>query len=105
MRGSSERQWHRFLKKTATNRTLMDNIFQAEYFDNSILDYSIALGIIIVGFTIVRLLKRTILKRFQALADNTLSTGDNFIVESIDKFGLPALYYFIVYAGVHYLDL
>jgi small-conductance mechanosensitive channel len=83
----------------------MNEFLKQEYFHNTVLDYCIAAAIIVFGLLIVKIFKRTILKQLKKVSDRTSNKGDNFIVDSIDRFGVPALYYFIVYAGLNYLEL
>ncbi|HEY9046722.1 MAG TPA: mechanosensitive ion channel family protein [Ohtaekwangia sp.] len=83
----------------------MNELLKREYFHNTLLDYLIAASIIVLGTLLLRLFKRTLLKRLKLLADKTTNTSDNFIVQSIERFGVPALNYFIIYAGLNYLAL
>ncbi|WP_333821119.1 mechanosensitive ion channel family protein [Ohtaekwangia sp.] len=83
----------------------MNQLLEREYFHNTVLDYLIAASIIVLGTLLLRLFKRTILRRLKLLADKTTTQGDNFIVKSIERFGVPALNYFIIYAGLTYLEL
>ena len=83
----------------------MNEFLKQEYFHNTVLDYLIAAAIIFFGLLIVKLFKRTILRQLKKFSDRTSNKGDNFIVDSIDRFGIPALSYFIVYAGLNYLEL
>jgi len=83
----------------------MDEFLKQEYFHNTVQDYIIAAAIIVFGLTAVKLFKRTLLRQLKKFSDRTSTKGDNFIVDSIERFGVPALYYFIVYAGLNYLQL
>jgi small-conductance mechanosensitive channel len=83
----------------------MNEILEKEYFNNTVLEYIIAASIIVFGLALLRLFKRSILKQLKKLSEKTSNTGDNFIVESIERFGIPAMYYFIIYAGLNYLEL
>lgn len=83
----------------------MNEFLKQEYFHNTVLDYLVAAAIIVFGLLIVKLFKQTILKRLKKLSDRSSNMGDNFIVDSMDRFGVPALSYFIVYAGLNYLEL
>ena len=83
----------------------MNDILSREYFDNTVQDYLIALGIIVGGILVLRLFKSLILSRLKNWADRTESNIDNFIVAALEKFALPALNFFIVYLGINYLTL
>lgn len=80
-------------------------ILERVYFHNTVLDYLIALAIILVGLTFVRVLRNSILGRLKKWSARTSATGDDFVLTSIERFGIPALYYFIIYAGLNYLTL
>jgi small-conductance mechanosensitive channel len=83
----------------------MNEFLKQEYFYNTVQDYLIAAAIIFFGLAAVKLFKRTLLRQLKKFSDRTSNKGDNFIIDSIDRFGVPALYYFIIYAGLNYLHL
>ncbi|HYF68143.1 MAG TPA: mechanosensitive ion channel family protein [Ohtaekwangia sp.] len=80
-------------------------ILERVYFHNTVLDYLIALGIILIGLAFVRILRNNIMGRLKKWSEKTTTTGDDFVLSSIERFGIPALYYFTVYAGLNYLTL
>jgi small-conductance mechanosensitive channel len=83
----------------------MNELLAREYWHNTVQDYFIALTIIIVGTLTLRILKNTLLRRLKKWAETTQTANDNFILESVERFAFPALYYFIIYSGLNYLDL
>ncbi|HYG20408.1 MAG TPA: mechanosensitive ion channel family protein [Ohtaekwangia sp.] len=83
----------------------MDNFLQQEYFGNTVQAYLIAAAIILVGTLLLRLFKRFILSSLQKWAATTEGNIDDVIVQSLERFGIPAAYYLIVYAGLTYLNL
>lgn len=83
----------------------MNDFFQEEYYHNTVLDYCIALGIILIGFVLVRVIKSVVLTRFKKISDRTTGNFDNYIYNSIARFGVPALYIVVVYVGLNYLTL
>lgn len=80
-------------------------ILERVYFHNTVLDYLIALAIILIGLMFVRILRNNIISRLKKWSEKTATSGDDFVLSSIERFGIPALYYFIVYAGLNYLTL
>ncbi len=72
---------------------------------NSLEDYIIALGITIVGILAVRILNRVVDNQFKKLSERTDTNVDDYIVESLNRFGVPLLYLVAVYAGIQYLVL
>lgn len=83
----------------------MEDFLEREYFDNTVLEYIIAASIILVGLLIVRILKSFILRKVKDWTATTEGTGDDFFVDAIDRFGIPALYYAVIYSGLNYLNL
>ncbi len=83
----------------------MDSFLQEEYMNNRVLDYLIAIGIILVGLILVRVMRNVILARLHRWADSTKTKADDFIINSVEKFGVPAFYYFVVYSGISSLNL
>ncbi len=78
----------------------MGSLFETEYFGNTVQEYLIALGGILIGILLVRAFKHIILKRVgQALA-KTKSNIDDFIVESVGRFLIPIAYFTIIYGGL-----
>ena len=83
----------------------MNDFLSQIYFDNTVQDYLIALGVILGGILILGIFKKVILKRLEKWAERTESTLDNFLLHGLEKFALPALNFFIIYAGINYLTL
>lgn len=83
----------------------MNELLERTYFQNSVRDYFFALGIIVVGLLLVKVFKHVIIKRIKKWAENTETSFDDHVIESIERFGIPALYYSVIYIGVDYLVL
>lgn len=75
------------------------------FLKNSISDYLIAFGIFAVGIVLVKLLRSTVLKKVKRFTTKTENNLDDSIVNGIDKFLIPILYYFSAYIGLSYLTL
>ena len=78
---------------------------KAVYFQNSVQDYLIALGIILVGSLVVTVFKKKVFTRLKRLTQRTNTSFDDFVISAIDRFGIPALHFAIIYIGVRYLTL
>jgi small-conductance mechanosensitive channel len=76
-----------------------------EYLDNTVLDYLLALAIVAGGLILVRVLRTVFIKRLNWWTDQTQTRADDFVVQAVNRFGLPALYYFVIYTGISYLTL
>lgn len=72
---------------------------------NTILQWLVALGIIIVSWAIIRGAKHVFLTRFKRFSAHTRTTLDDFIVQLAEGALIPALYLGALYAGVNYLTL
>jgi small-conductance mechanosensitive channel len=75
------------------------------YFNNTVLQYLIAAGIIVIGSSVIQLFKRKPLQRLKQWASTTDTRFDDLLIESIERFGVPALHFFILYAGISTLHL
>lgn len=83
----------------------MTDILDQVYYNNTVRQYLITLAVIIGGLLLVLLIKRLLIKRLSAWAEKTEGTWDDFIVESISRFGVPIFLWLVVYWGLHILRL
>ncbi len=83
----------------------MENLLTTSYYNNTVQDYLIVTGGILLGMAILRVFKKTLLKRLKKWTDTTETNIDNFIVAGIEEFGLPILNFIIIYIAVGYLTL
>ncbi|RAU83721.1 mechanosensitive ion channel family protein [Pontibacter arcticus] len=83
----------------------MNDLLNRIYFHNTIQDYLIALTIIILGTLIIKIFKRYALTRLEKWTESTKTSFDNYIVKSVERFGIPILYVGVIYAGLFYLNL
>ncbi|MEJ7645060.1 MAG: mechanosensitive ion channel domain-containing protein [Chryseolinea sp.] len=83
----------------------MQDLLSTTYFGNTVKDYLIAFGIIFIGIPVLGLFKRTFLTRLKKWSDKTETLVDNYIVDGLDRFGIPILNIIIVYVGINYLSL
>jgi hypothetical protein len=63
----------------------MDNFWQQVYFGNSIKEWAIALGIIIVGFVFLRVIRQIVLIRLKKWAAKTTTFIGDIIIAGIEK--------------------
>ena len=83
----------------------MQEILSRSYFNNTVQDYLIAAGGILLGMLILRIFRKTLLIRLKKWSDKTVTDIDNYIVDGIQRFGLPILNFLIIYFGVNYLTI
>ncbi|AEW03373.1 MscS Mechanosensitive ion channel [Niastella koreensis GR20-10] len=72
---------------------------------NTLLNWLIAIGIVMVSWIVVRIVRVVLFKRFKDYSSRTRSTLDDFIVHLTEGALLPALYLGSLYAGITYLTL
>jgi small-conductance mechanosensitive channel len=83
----------------------MNDILSQVYFNNTVQDYLIALAIIVGGILIIRIFKKTVVRQLKKWAGRSKSTLDNFAINTLEKFALPAISLVVVYFGINYLAL
>lgn len=83
----------------------MNEIVTQSFWNNTVYDYLFVLGAIIVGVLVVRLLKGPVLRKVKDLTSKTKSGVDDFIVDSIERFGIPALYIILVSWAIRLLNM
>ncbi|THU42026.1 mechanosensitive ion channel family protein [Niastella caeni] len=75
------------------------------FMGNTLLNWLIAIGIIVITWTVIRIARVVLLKRFKKFSTSTRTTLDDFIVQLAEGALVPALYLGGLYAGVSYLTL
>lgn len=83
----------------------MNEILSQVYYNNTVQDYLIALGVVLGGLLVIAFFKKSILSRLKIWTARTETDIDNFAVNALEKFGLPALNFVILYIGINYLVL
>ncbi|WP_114783937.1 mechanosensitive ion channel family protein [Botryobacter ruber] len=83
----------------------MTELLEKTYYSNSVEDYFIALAIILIGSILVAAFRRIVLQKVKKWTSRTNTHLDNYVVESADRFGIPALYVGVIYIGLNYLLL
>src|SRR5690625_5351336 len=83
----------------------MEDILNQVILGNTVENWLIAAGIIIFWILLITLLKRSVLTRLKSLFERTQNNIDNFILEKIEEYVVPAIYFLIIYWGIRTLDL
>ncbi|SDM41747.1 Small-conductance mechanosensitive channel [Catalinimonas alkaloidigena] len=81
----------------------MQETLERIYFNNSVQAYLIAAAIILIGMIVVKAFKDIVYKRLKKLSAATDSNIDDYVIESIGKFGIPILYFLVIYIGLRTL--
>ena len=79
------------------------NFWNQIFWGNPLRDWAIALGIIIVSFSLIKLLRGPVLKRLKKWSAKTTNTFDDFIVLAMQKSVIPFLYFAALFAAVQSL--
>ncbi len=83
----------------------MEEILQQQYLGNTVNDYLIFAGILLVGGLVLRLFRNIVLIRLRKWAEKTETTLDDIVVRGIEKFLLPFLNLGLIYYAFTYLHL
>lgn len=83
----------------------MQNFLNKQYYNNTVQEYLVVAGIILLSMVIMKLIKEVIIKRVRAAASRTESTVDDFIIDGVDRFALPIVQFGVIYWGLQLLYL
>jgi small-conductance mechanosensitive channel len=83
----------------------MQDFLDEKFYKNTVEQYLIATGIIVVGILILRLFRNIVLKRLREWAEKTETNLDDLVVNGIERFILPVLNFVLIYYSVTYLTL
>jgi small-conductance mechanosensitive channel len=79
------------------------NYWDRILFGNPFKDWAIAIGIIMVSFSLIKILKGPVIKRLKKWSAKTVMTFDDFIVLAVEKILIPFLYFAAIFAAFGYL--
>ena len=83
----------------------MKQFLDQVYFNNTVREYAIVLGVIVASILILSIIKRFVIKSLRKLAARTAITGDDFLIDGLDRFGLPVIQFIVIYWSLNTLDL
>jgi len=83
----------------------VETILKQTFLNNSVLNYLIAIGIFLIGSSVVRIFILVLLKRLKKLAKETANTLDDFLINLVEKLGIPFLYLITLYVSIKTLNL
>lgn len=96
--------WYNCVFVTDTNKS-MKQFLAHEYWGNTVQDYLIAVGIVLVGLVLVQIFKRVLLNQLEKWAARSQTHFDDMIVRGIERFGLPIFTFAIIYWAINSLEL
>lgn len=81
----------------------MEKFWDYSFLNNSIRDWTIALGIILISWLAILILKTVVLKRIKKVVARTTTTIDDFLISVIEASIVPLLFVLAFYFGLQYL--
>ncbi len=75
------------------------------YFGNSILNWIICIGTILIAAVVLKLVKKFLIGRLKTWAQGTLNSIDDFVFVTIEKSIIPIIFIAIVYSAISYLNI
>ncbi|MBL7091998.1 MAG: mechanosensitive ion channel family protein [Candidatus Omnitrophica bacterium] len=84
---------------------MVQQIIEQAFLGNRILDYLISALLLLIGFGVIKIFQRFILKRLKVWAEKTATTLDDFLVKVIQSVLLPLAYFGAFYLSVTTLNL
>jgi small-conductance mechanosensitive channel len=91
----------RFFTDLAASMPWLKTVFLG----NTVQAYLLCLATILVGIFLVWLLDKTVVRALERLTRHTDSTFDDFVIQTGEKFALPALYALVTYVGLRDLAM
>ncbi|WP_187262290.1 mechanosensitive ion channel family protein [Pontibacter beigongshangensis] len=81
------------------------SILEKTYFNNTVLEYLLAFAFLLIGFGLIKAFKSVFLKQIKRFTSRKQNSLQDFLVESVERFGLPALFITIAYLSLTSLTL
>jgi small-conductance mechanosensitive channel len=81
----------------------MEQIWDYVFWGNTVRDWTIAAGIILLSMLALRILRTIVLKRLNNWAQKTSNTFDDFVIRVFKRSVMPMLYIAAIFAGLQYL--
>lgn len=83
----------------------MEQWLDITVYHNTLRDYLVTAAVIIVLSLVLSLFRKTVIRHLKRLTERTESTLDDFVVDHVERLGLPILYSAAVYSALQYLTL
>jgi small-conductance mechanosensitive channel len=84
---------------------MIEDALNRYFYGNSVLDYLILAGTLLVGFAAIGILRALFVPRLLRWSERTNSSLDDFLIKLLQQTAVPLLYYGVFYAGVRSLNL
>lgn len=83
----------------------MQGFLDTQFWGNTILDYMVFLGSLIISFIVLLVIKRVLLRRLMIRAEKTPTSLDDMILKKTKRYLLPLFYIGAVYFNLKWLKL
>jgi len=83
----------------------MKEFLNQTYWGDTVQTYLVALGILVIGLILVKILQKVVLYRLKKWAAKTETTLDDLLIRSVEKSIVPMLYYGVLYTAITSLSL
>ena len=84
---------------------MIQDIIREEFWNNSVLDYLIAVGLFVAGIVLIKIIQAVVLARLKRWAKKTTTSLDDFILELVQRLALPLAYFGAFYLSANSLTL
>ncbi|MDC0835397.1 mechanosensitive ion channel family protein [Geitlerinema sp. CS-897] len=82
-----------------------DKFFQLQFLGNQVSDYLIAVGIVVLGFIVVQIVRSLVIKSLRKWVQQTASDLDNSFLKIVERALVPVLYLGVFYLAIANLNL
>lgn len=84
---------------------MIQEYLSQEFWNNTVQDYLLALGFILLGMGIIKIFKKSIIRKLKKITEKTDNNLDNFLLEIVENYLLPAIYISFVFWGIQTLTI
>lgn len=83
----------------------MEDFLERTWYENTVQEYLITFGGILLALLLVKLFKKSVMSRLQRWSEHTETHVDDYVIRTLDKYIIPIVYVVVVYVGLNYLNL
>ncbi len=76
---------------------MLQEILSLTYFNNTVLQYAVSLGVIVGGSILITIVKAIVINRIESFAMRTETTLDEFLISIVRKTVIPIAYFSLIY--------
>jgi len=80
-------------------------IIDVNFMNNNVRDYLACMGLLAAAFIAIKMIEIVVIKRLKKWSEKTTTTLDDFVVEIIQRLGVPIAYFMVFYLIVNTLTL